>query len=63
MTELKESKMEKNLRDKFAGESLVRNQYAYFSSKAKKDGFLQISRIFEEIADNEKNMRRFDSNH
>jgi rubrerythrin len=54
MTELKESRTERNLKDTFAGEFIAKNQYAYFSSKAKKDGFLQINRNFEEIADNEK---------
>ena len=38
----------------FAGESMARNKYTYFASKAKKDGFVQISKIFEETADNEK---------
>ena len=38
----------------FAGESLARNKYTYFASKAKKDGFEQISKIFLETADNEK---------
>ena len=38
----------------FAGESMARNKYTYFASKAKKDGFVQISRLFEETADNDK---------
>ena len=38
----------------FAGESMARNKYTYFASKAKKDGFEQISKIFLETADNEK---------
>ena len=45
---------EKNLMAAFAGESQARNQYTYFASKAKKDGYVQISKIFEETANNEK---------
>ena len=52
--ELKGSKTEKNLMEAFAGESQARNKYTYFSSQAKKDGFEQISQIFQETADNEK---------
>ena len=51
---LKGSKTEKNLMEAFAGESQARNKYTYFASKAKKDGFEQIARIFQETADNEK---------
>ena len=54
MKELKGTKTEKNLLEAFAGESMARNKYTYFASKAKKDGFVQISKIFEETADNEK---------
>lgn len=52
--ELKGSQTEKNLWEAFAGESQARNKYTYFASQAKKDGFVQISKIFEETADNEK---------
>ena len=52
--ELKGSKTEKNLMDAFAGESMARNKYTYFASKARKDGFEQIAAIFEETANNEK---------
>ena len=52
--ELKGSKTEKNLMEAFAGESQARNKYTYFASQAKKDGFVQISKIFEETANNEK---------
>ncbi len=45
---------EKNLEAAFAGESQARNKYTYFASKAKKDGFEQISAIFLQTADNEK---------
>ena len=38
----------------FAGESQARNKYTYYASKAKKDGYVQIAKIFEETADNEK---------
>ncbi len=52
--ELKGSKTEKNLQAAFAGESMARNKYTYYASKAKKDGFVQIADIFEETAANEK---------
>ena len=52
--ELKGSQTEKNLWAAFAGESQARNKYTYFASKAKKDGYVQISNIFTETADNEK---------
>ena len=54
MPELKGSKTEANLLTAFAGESQARNKYTYFASKAKKDGYVQIAKIFEETADNEK---------
>ncbi len=53
---LKGSKTEQNLMTAFAGESQARNKYTYFASKAKKDGYEQIAAIFEETANNEKNM-------
>ena len=52
--EFKGSRTEKNLMEAFAGESQARNKYSYYASKAKKDGFEQISAIFSETADNEK---------
>lgn len=52
--ELKGSKTEANLQTAFAGESQARNKYTYYASKAKKDGYVQISKIFEETAANEK---------
>lgn len=52
--ELKGSKTEQNLMAAFAGESQARNKYTYYSAKAKNDGYVQISRIFEETANNEK---------
>ena len=52
--ELKGSKTEQNLRDAFAGESQARNKYTYFASKAKKEGYVQISNLFLETAENEK---------
>lgn len=54
MKDLKGTKTEKNLQEAFAGESMARNKYTYFASKAKKDGFVQIAAIFEETAGNEK---------
>ncbi len=52
--QLKGSKTEKNLQTAFAGESQARNKYTYYASKAKKEGFVQIAKIFEETANNEK---------
>ncbi len=52
--ELKGSQTEKNLLAAFAGESQARNRYTYFASAAKKEGFEQISALFLETAENEK---------
>ncbi len=52
--ELKGSQTEKNLLTAFAGESQARNRYTYFASQAKKEGFVQMSFIFEETANQEK---------
>jgi len=52
--ELKGSKTEKNLQTAFAGESMARNKYTFYASQAKKDGYVQISKIFEETSNNEK---------
>ena len=54
MKSLKGTKTEKNLLAAFAGESQARMRYTYFASKAKKEGYEQISAIFTETADNEK---------
>ena len=54
MKELKGTKTEKNLMEAFAGESQARNKYTYYASKAKKEGYVQIAKIFEETANNEK---------
>ncbi len=54
MKDLKGTKTEKNLMEAFAGESMARNKYTYFASKAKKEGYVQIAAIFEETAANEK---------
>ncbi len=51
---VKGTKTEKNLLTAFAGESQARNRYTYFASKAKKEGFVQISAVFEETANQEK---------
>ena len=45
---------EKNLQAAIAGESTARNNYTFFASKAKKEGFEQIAAIFQETANNEK---------
>ena len=52
--ELKGTQTEKNLQTAFAGESQARNKYTYFASVAKKEGYEQISAIFLETAENEK---------
>jgi rubrerythrin len=54
MSSLKGSDTEKNLITAFAGESQARNRYTYFASQAKKEGLVQMSSIFEETANQEK---------
>lgn len=51
---IKGSKTEQNILTAFAGESQARNKYTYFSSIAKKEGYVQISHIFDETAGHEK---------
>ncbi len=51
---LKGTKTAENLMKAFAGESQARNRYTYYASQAKKEGYVQISNIFTETADNEK---------
>jgi len=54
MGTLKGTQTEKNIVTAFAGESQARNRYTYFASQAKKDGYVQISEIFTETANQEK---------
>ena len=54
MKDLKGTKTLENLMIAFAGESEARNKYTFYASKAKKDGYVQIQKIFEETAGNEK---------
>jgi rubrerythrin len=54
MQSLKGTKTEKNILAAFAGESQARNRYTYFSGIAQNEGYIQISHIFEETADQEK---------
>ncbi len=54
MKNLKGTKTEKNLMEAFAGESQARNKYTFYASKAKKEGYEQISALFAETAANEK---------
>ncbi len=54
MKTLKGTRTEKNLLASFAGESQARMRYTYFASQAKKEGYEQISFIFSDTADNEK---------
>ena len=50
MKDLKGTKTEANLQTAFAGESMARNKYTYYASKAKKDGYVQIGKLFEETS-------------
>lgn len=54
MGSLKGTQTEKNILTAFSGESQARNRYTYFASKAKKEGYVQISDIFTETANQEK---------
>ena len=54
MKSIKGTETEKNLLKSFAGESQARNRYTYFASAAKKEGWVQVSQIFEETASQEK---------
>jgi len=54
MINLTGTRTEKNILTAFAGESQARNRYTYFAAQAKKEGYVQISSIFEETADQEK---------
>lgn len=54
MKDLKGTKTLENLMEAFAGESMARNKYTYYASKAKKEGYVQIQEIFQETALNEK---------
>ena len=54
MANLKGTKTEANLMTAFAGESQAHTKYQYYASKAKKDGYVQIGRLFEETSKNEK---------
>jgi len=54
MKSIKGTRTEKNLLTAFAGESQARNRYTYWASQAKKEGYEQISWIFSDTAENEK---------
>ncbi len=54
MKSIKGTQTEKNILTAFIGESQARNKYTYFASVAKKEGFVQIQKIFEETSDQEK---------
>ncbi|MBP3356500.1 MAG: rubrerythrin family protein [Rikenellaceae bacterium] len=54
MENLKGTRTEKNLQEAFAGESMAHTKYLYYASKAKKEGYVQISDLFTETAKNEK---------
>lgn len=48
------SQTEKNLKEAFCGESMARNKYTYYASKAKKEGYQYLAKVFEDTANNEK---------
>ena len=52
--DLKGTKTEANLQEAFAGESMARNKYTYYATKAREEGYEQIADFFEETARNEK---------
>lgn len=54
MKSLKGTQTEKNILIAFAGESQARNRYTYFASQAKKDGYVEMQKAFEEITNQEK---------
>ena len=54
MKSLKGTQTEKNILIAFAGESQARNRYTYFASQAKKGGYVEMQKAFEEIANQEK---------
>ena len=54
MASLKDTQTEKNILTAFAGESQARNRYTFFAGKARKEGFVQISDVFEETANQER---------
>ena len=58
MKSLKRTQTEKNILIAFAGESQARNRYTYFASQAKKDGYVEMQKAFEEIANQEKEHAR-----
>src|SRR5512136_595581 len=61
--EFKGSQTEKNLLAAFAGESQARTRYTFFANIAKKEGYEQISGIFQETSDNEKEHAQLFFNH
>ena len=56
MKDIKGTKTERNLQEAFAGESQARNKYTYYASKARREGYEQIAALFEETANNEKEL-------
>ena len=54
MSNIKGTRTEQNLLEAFAGESMARNRYTYYASRARKDGYVQIAELFEQTAANEK---------
>ena len=61
--EFKGSQTEKSLLAAFAGESQARTRYSFFASVAKKEGYEQISGIFQETSDNEREHAQLFFNH
>lgn len=61
MKELKGTRTEKNLETAFAGESMAHTKYAYYASKAKKDGYVQMAAILRKLRKTRRNMPRYGS--
>ena len=59
MSNLKGTETLKNLMAAFAGESQARNRYTFWSSIAKKEGYVEVSKIFEETANQEKEHAKY----
>lgn len=62
MKDLKGTKTEKNLQDAFAGESMARNKYTYYASKARKEGYEQIASLLKRLQETRKSTQSFGLN-
>lgn len=62
MINLTGTETDKNLRNAFSGESEAAMKYSFYAQAARNEGYQQIADIFQETADNERNMRKSGSN-